>query len=340
MSGDVTKRRTVDRSAWAHENRPDPPRPTGVRQVITAVGLCGITIAGCSSLALPEPAGSSARPGPEVATNAVPAALSPSAYQDKLRNASSAMAPVFDLLANSGSPEEARTVLEQASTAASETARLLDVDPPATVLAVHEDMRAGLQQLSTDLSQLSDQVASMELCAPPSILAAVSNTPGVRSLRTVRETLDSGRLGASYQWGEFLPETSALPERRLTNGQLVDSVRRSGTGELKVENDSEQDSVVKLVQDGRPIVSVYVGSGSDATVRNIDDGTYELFYTTGIDWDDQLKTFTRSCAFNRFEATAEFTTTQTQYTTGTIGIQPRAGGNARTTEVPAESFPR
>lgn len=37
---------------------------------------------------------------------------------------------------------------------------------------------------------------------------------------------------------------------------------------------------------------------------------YELFYTTGTDWDDQLKTFTRSCQFTRFEKPAEFTTTQ------------------------------
>ncbi len=339
MSGDVEKQPMADQSGRANGNRTDAPRATGVRRATIAVGICAVAIAGCSSLALPElPTPAVPRPG--IGTTAPPAALSPSAYQEELRSASSAMAPVFDLLANSRSPEEARTVLKQGSMAAWEAARVLDVDPPAEVLAIHHDLRAGLQQLATDLSQFGDQVESMELCAAPSILATVSNAPAVSSLRTVREALGSGRLGATYQWGAFLPENTALPERRLADGHLVDSVRRTGTGELKVENDSESDGVLKLVQDGKPIVSVYVGTGSNATVTNIDDGTYDVFYTSGIDWDDQLETFTRSCRFQRFEITAEFTTTSTQYTIWTIDIQPKDGGNIRTAEVPAESFPR
>ncbi|MGH8572485.1 MAG: hypothetical protein ACREX8_07915, partial [Gammaproteobacteria bacterium] len=181
-------------------------------------------------------------------------------------------------------------------------------DPPLEVLAVHRDLLAGLRQLATDLSQLSDQVASMELCAAPSILAAVSNAPGVNSLRTVSEALGSGRSGASYRWGEFLPDPISLPERRLDNGQLVDNQRRTGSGQLEVDNGTEHDAVVKLVQSGEPIVSVYVRKGSKTTVEKINDGSYELFYTSGVDWDNELETFTRSCQFERFDAPAEFTT--------------------------------
>lgn len=254
------------------------------------------------------------------------------------------MAPAFARLAKVGSLEDARTKLGQASTAASEAARLLDVDPPAEAVAVHRDLLAGLRQITTDLSQLSGQVESMELCAVPSILAAVSNAPGVNSLRTVHETLSSGRPGASYQWGEFLPAPTPLPERRLANGRLVDNQRRTGNGQLKVDNGTEHDAVVKLVQGGSPVVSVYVGKGSETTVGKINDGSYELFYTSGIDWDGQLKTFTRSCLFERFEESVEFTTVRVEgginYTIQSIGLQPRIGGNARTTEVPAQSFPK
>ncbi|MGH3923651.1 MAG: hypothetical protein ACRDTT_12415, partial [Pseudonocardiaceae bacterium] len=92
------------------------------------------------------------------------------------------------------------------------------------------------------------------------------------------------------------------------------------------------------------IVSVYVSKRSEATVEKIDDGSYELFYTSGTDWDDQLETFTRSCQFERFDEPADFTTTSVtdgiQYTVMSIGLQPRIGGNARTTPVPSDSFPK
>ncbi|MGH3972630.1 MAG: hypothetical protein ACRDS9_04810 [Pseudonocardiaceae bacterium] len=317
-----------------------PPAATGVRSAGIVLAICAVAIAGCAS-----PQGPSlADPAPQVITSAPPVALSSSAYQEKLRSASSALTPVFDRLAAAGSAESAATELTQGSTAASEAEQLLNVEPPTAVLAVHRDLLAGLRQLATDLSQISGQVASMELCATPAILAAVSNASGVDSLRTVREDLGSGRLGASYQWGEFLPAATPLPDRQLANGRLLDSQRRNGRGQLKIDNGTEHDAVVKLVKDGTPIVSVYVSKRSEATVEKIDDGSYELFYTSGTDWDDQLETFTRSCQFERFDEPADFTTTSVtggiQYTVMSIGLQPRIGGNARTTPVPSDSFPK
>lgn len=344
MSDKIHTQLPADQSGRTTGNRWDAPRATGASRAIIALGMCAAAIAGCSSAEPPESVTPLAVPRPGAATSAPPAALSPTVYQEKLRNASSVMAPAFQRLTAAGSAEEAAAELPQASTAASEAARQLDVDPPVEALAVHRDLLAGLRQLTTDLSQLSGQIESMELCAAPSILAAVSNAPGVDNLRTVGEALGSGRLGTSYQWGEFLPASTPLPERRLSNGELIDSQRRTGSGQLKVDNDTEHDAVVKLVQGGKPIVSVYVSKESEATVEKINDGNYELFYTSGIDWDDQLDTFTRSCQFERFEAPAEFTTISirggVEYTVQSVGLQPRIGGNARTLTVPAQSFPR
>ncbi len=321
-----------------------PPAAARVRRAGIILAICAVAIAGCASPQRAEQGQSLAGPGPQVVTSAPPVALSPPAYQERLRSASSALAPVFDRLTAAGSAESAATELTQASAAALEAEQLLNVDPPTAMLAVHRDLLAGLRQLAADLSQLSGQVASMELCAVPSILAAVSNTSGVDSLRTVREDLGSGGLGASYQWGEFLPAPTPLPDRRLANGRLLDSQRRNGRGQLKVNNGSERDAVVKLVKGGTPIVSVYVSKRSEATVEKIDDGSYELFYTSGTDWDDQLETFTRSCQFERFDEPADFTTTSVtggiQYTVMSVGLQPRIDGNALTTPVPSESFPK
>jgi hypothetical protein len=329
MHGAVDEQRPADRSDRPPENRADVPGATGVRRSLTALGICGVAIAGCTS--------------PEVATTAAPITLSPSAYQNKLRSANVAVAAAFDRFATAGSPQDARAELAQASAAVVEAARFLDVDPPAEVLTVHHDLIAGLQQLAVDLSQRSDQVASMELCAAPSIIASVSNAPGVNSLRAVREAFSSGRGGVSYQWGESLLAPTQFPERRLANGQLLNSLRRTGNGQIRIDNGTEHDAVVKLVQDGESIVSVYVGKGSNTTVDNINDGSYQLFYTSGIDWDDQLKTFTRSCLFKRFGSPVEFTTVPIEggikYTTQAVRLQSSTRENGPTT-VPAQSFPR
>jgi hypothetical protein len=325
----VDEQRPADRSGRPTGNRVDAAGATGVRRALTALGICGVAIAGCTS--------------PEVATTTAPITLSPSAYQNKLRSANIAVAAAFDRFATAGLPQDARAELEQASAAVVEAARLLDVDPPAEVSAMHRELLAGLRQLAVDLSQRSDQAASMELCAAPSIIASVSNAPGMNSLRTVREAFSSGRGGVSYQWGESLLVPTQFPERRLANGQVLDSLRRTGNGQIRIDNGTEHDAVVKLVQGGEPIMSVYIGKGLNTTVDNINDGSYELFYTSGIDWDDQLKTFTRSCLFKHFEIPVDFTTVPVKggikYTTQAVRLQSRIGENAPTT-VPAQSFPR
>jgi hypothetical protein len=329
MSRDVNERR--------------PPATRGWKAGIV-LAVCAVAIAGCASPQRPEQDRSLAGHDPQVVTSAPPVALSPAAYQEKLRSASSALAPVFDRLTAAGSAESAATELPQASAAAVAAEQLLNVGPPAEVLAGHRDLLAGLRQLATDLAELSGQVAAMELCAAPAILAAVSNTSGVDSLRTVREDLGSGRFGTSYQWGEFLPAATPLPDRQLANGRLLDSQRRDGRGRLTVDNGTEHDAVVKLVKGGTPIVSIYVSKMSEATIEKVDDGSYELFYTSGTDWDGQLETFTRSCQFERFDEPADFVTTSVaggiQYTVMSVGLQPRIGGNALTTPVPFESFPK
>jgi hypothetical protein len=302
---------------------------TGARTAIMALAICAVTLTGCSSS--------------QITTPVAPTPVSSTVYQDKLRSANIAVAAAMDRFATARSPEQARAGLEQAFGAVGEAAQLLEITPPVEVQAVHHDLLAGLQQLAVDLSHLRDQAMSKTLCAGPSALAAVSNGPGMIRLRSVRDVLGSGRAGVSYQWGDSLPAVMQLPDRRLVNGQLIDSTQRGGRGQLRVDNGLEHDAVVELVQDGKPVVSVYVGTGLNTTVDNIEDGSYELFYTSGIDWDSQLKTFTRSCSFKRFPMPVSFTTTPMEgairSTTQVIGLRDKIGENAQTT-LPGQSFPR
>ena len=323
MSETVGEPRPVDRRSGRRLGAP------GVRMAIVALGISAVAIAGCSSS--------------QITTAAAPTVVSPTVYQDKLRSANIVVAAAMDHFATARSPEEARAGLDQAAAVVGEAAHLLDINPPAEVQALHRELLAGLRQLAVDLSHLRDQALSRTLCAAPSIMASVSNGPGMTSLRSVREALRSGRAGVSYHWGDSLPAPAQLLERRLATGQLIDSMHRDGRGQLHIDNGTGHDAVVELVHNGKPVASVYVGKGSKTIVDNIDDGSYELFYTSGIDWDGQLKTFTRSCLFKRFETPVSFTTMPIdgaiRSTTQAISLRDKMGKNARMA-VPAQSFPR
>jgi hypothetical protein len=88
-----------------------------------------------------------------------------------------------------------------------------------------------------------------------------------------------------------------------------------------------------------PVLAVYVRGGGKATVGGIRDGTYEVFWTEGRDWDNRLHAFTRDCAFQRFEDPFTYTTTHRTYDNHGITLRPVVGGNARTGPVDPESFP-
>jgi hypothetical protein len=77
-------------------------------------------------------------------------------------------------------------------------------------------------------------------------------------------------------------------------------------------------------------------------MANIPDGTYDVFYTSGADWDGGQ--FTRSCTFWRLDKTATFTTTKTQsgiqYVKFSITLHPVPNGNTQLVDVPPDSFPK
>jgi hypothetical protein len=78
------------------------------------------------------------------------------------------------------------------------------------------------------------------------------------------------------------------------------------------------------------------------TVDGIPDGTYEVFFTTGNDWDDVNQRFTRDCSFEKFDDPVEFTTRDLEdsieYSIWELSLAT-LGGNAPTTLVDPGAFP-
>jgi hypothetical protein len=97
--------------------------------------------------------------------------------------------------------------------------------------------------------------------------------------------------------------------------------------------------VVTLALGRRPLLSVYVRGGATSRVTGVRDGVYRVYYTKGVDWDPHARTFTRQCAFERFDGTFDFKTTATQSTAWTVGLEPATGGNVNASEIDPSDFP-
>jgi len=132
---------------------------------------------------------------------------------------------------------------------------------------------------------------------------------------------------------------------RLGNGQvLVDSAPRDGLGQLTIQNGQDLDAVAVLTtSDNKTVFSVSIQAQQSYQISGLRDGTYNLFFELGHDWNDQGANFNLDSSMTRFQDPFVFQTVAVpgalQYDTFTVTLQPVAGGNAATAPVPAGQFP-
>ena len=88
---------------------------------------------------------------------------------------------------------------------------------------------------------------------------------------------------------------------------------------------------------------MYVRSSSTFDLSGIADGTYEIFVAQGDGWNKDLRRFTDSVDYSKFEETAPFETVREtnaiRYTRFSISLQPVAGGTALTDPVDEDAVP-
>lgn len=143
---------------------------------------------------------------------------------------------------------------------------------------------------------------------------------------------DSGSLTLqqpcdSIPIGSFRPFTGLVKPNALGGGY----------GELTVDNGTPADGVVILTLDEQPIIAAYVRAGESFTMKDISDGTYYIYFSTGSEWNGEK--FTHTPSYHRFEDTIEFATTAQTYSTWSITLHGVVGGNAAAEEVGADEFP-
>ena len=132
---------------------------------------------------------------------------------------------------------------------------------------------------------------------------------------------------------------TACSTSRPHSGTILYAGITGGSGQLTIKNRPSQDGVVMLVRGRSKAIGVYVRAHARATVGNIQDGTYTIYFTTGSGYSVCQGRFTRGATYWRFNNRLRFATTATTFTTWTVTLYAVNGGNAPTTQINPSDFP-
>ncbi|MGI8336047.1 hypothetical protein ACRYCC_39410 [Actinomadura scrupuli] len=305
--------------------------------ISTALALGACTGSGQKSGSLAGGASATAAPS----APATPA-TSPEDYRRALDGAVkqlNAALTAFEKAAAYKALPQRMTAAEQA--AASAVAQLGQVTPPAAVAAEHTALVTGMQRLRDDLTALRQDVNDRALCTASAVRARLAPAETTTAVRDAARALTA--KDPAYPIALKPPTAVKDASRRLSNGSFVRSGGRGGRGSLNIDNGGSADAVITLLRGRRPVYSVYVRKGKKYEVTGVNDGTYQVFFSTGAGWDAGAKSFSRNCAFERFEDSLAFkttyTSTQIRWSKWRITLQPVAGGTARTSPVDPGAFP-
>ncbi|OHV34231.1 hypothetical protein BCD49_24960 [Pseudofrankia sp. EUN1h] len=315
--------------------------------IAAASALLLAGLAGCSGDGVPSPAPSaSASPTPLAPKTPPPLTpISRADLQKALSDVDAALGPGFGAVGGAQTPSDLSGALGAVALNLDLQADVLDkLRPPLPSATATRQLAAALRSLSNDLTAVATDATNQKVCTGASGLPHVANSPGADAFRLAFLTLNTANPGHPYTFGTFLPAAGPDPNRRPGSGPLPGG-RRGGYGKLTVENQGTVDTVVKLMAGGDLIRSIYVQAGGKVTVDAIPNGTYDAFYTSGSDWDDGGRRFTRDCEFDKFDDPLPYSTTTTstaiEYSVWTLTLHTASslGGGASTSPVEPGAFP-
>ena len=135
------------------------------------------------------------------------------------------------------------------------------------------------------------------------------------------------------------PTAPPQPAVRPPTGMLEDYAP-GGKGQLLIKNGTDADALVILTGlDDQAVKSAYIRDAESFSMTGIQDGTYRLYYSKGQTFNQETKRFTLKATYQRLDATIDFTTTATQYTTWEVTLYGVAGGTVGSIPVDPSKFP-
>jgi hypothetical protein len=130
----------------------------------------------------------------------------------------------------------------------------------------------------------------------------------------------------------------------LPTGTRIEGCAGSGHGELKVDNGTTEDAVVRLsdVTTDGTVCWFFVQAHSYAHMKHIPQGTFTLAFTTGLNWNESEDVFTWHPSYDQFDRVFEFNeqrdSERVQYKTISVTLNPVLFGNVRTKTITRDEF--
>jgi hypothetical protein len=135
---------------------------------------------------------------------------------------------------------------------------------------------------------------------------------------------------ATFPHGYYRPENGAI---------FVDKREKIGIGILKVDNGFPKDAHVLITYQNMPIYSLYIHSQEQAVLEGVPDGEYNVYFSSGTDWDAVDYRFTSDAIYMKFEDIFSYVTQGNQSVKWTITMGSAEGGIAVTKPVSPGEFP-
>jgi hypothetical protein len=285
--------------------------------VLLAIGGCG---------------GGGAPTSSDRAPAAAAKALTEAEYQALLDDNADAVSRALSSVRGAGTRDGLQTRLEQSAAALEKASAKLGARPAP---GGDTDARTALQGFSAAFASAASKAESGALCTGPAAVAQITRSGAAGDLRAAAKGLRAGGIDV----GGLAPKRQPMPALRLKSGSVLSRKGGSGPGRLSIENGNPREGVVKLVA-GDKRMSIYVAGKATAQVTQIPDGSFDVYFASGVSWDGKRNTFSRSCGFTRFDRKLKFTSGGGQYTRYTITLNAVAGGNAPTRQIDPSDFPR
>ncbi|MFJ8476259.1 hypothetical protein [Kitasatospora sp. NPDC094011] len=172
-------------------------------------------------------------------------------------------------------------------------------DTPAEVVATRTDLVAALDTLASEASAISADIWKKKLCAVGAGQARLGGGQGMPGLSAALNTLTAAGYRTVLTVPE-LPKPQPQP-RTLDNGTMIREGGKNGRGKVKINNDGAADAVFTLAMNGKSVASVYAAKGQETGIEGIEDGSYDFYLTTGVDWDSEARQFTQDCSSVKYQ---------------------------------------
>jgi hypothetical protein len=257
--------------------------------------------------------------------------MSSAAYAQSLSSVNAHLAPDFQAVVNAESTDAVKKALSKLSTDAQNLSGDLPSDPPDALSGPTDKLSQALDNLSSSADDTAKDVGT-QVCTSASALAEFTRSDGAKDLRGAATALSAVNAAYGKAVAGFLPAPIADKKRQLSNGQVLR--HSSGPGSLTINN-SGTDAIVTLTKVGTktPVASIYVRASADTTLSDIPGSTFDIYVTSGTDWDSAAQKFTRECSFQKTDSTWDFsaddwTLTLTEEINGNLSVSTLNPGDA------------